>query len=745
MFAALGRAVAEHPLVCLLLWAALAAGLAWSGPSAESVAAAEPGSLLPDDQPYNRALELAGQAFPQISARTRTILIFERPTGLTPADFDHLEQTARRLSAQADGRWRVLAPSTHPFLKPRLVSADGQAAMILVNQDDNYLTRKCVSRVEAIEAAARTDLPEGLTLDVTGEGGLGRDVSRAGSKAYHRTTWVTIAAVLIILVLVYRAPLAAAVPLVSIGISVHVALQLLNRLAAAGWAVSDLERTFVVVLMFGSGTDFAMFWLARYREESPYTDAAHRGAAATVGTGPAIVASALTTIIGLSMLVSADLSPTHNAGRALGFALAISMMAALTLTPAAARLMGGSLFWPRRPAVSANAGTVWSAIAGGIVRRPGLMLVGVAAMLAWPAWEGARIDYRYDAFGVASSDSSAARGQATAEKHFTPDALFSWTVLVECPPESAAGIGLDTLAAELGARCATIEGLTDVWSLDAPLGKSVATRLIPRAMAAGSYISPDPPCIRVEVMQPFKPLSTGAMDLCSRVMAEVGSWAADRIGPGAAVHGIGLTPYIINVRHVSDADQRRIMVRVGLAVAVVVLIWIRRPVLTLCMVGATLVLYLTTLGIADQVFGRGLPDGGLDWKIKLLLFVIMLAVGQDYNIFLVSRIVQERRSAGAREATARALTTTGPVISGCGLIMAATLGSLAAGGPLFYRQLGFAFALGILLDTFVIRPVVVPACYLLGEAAGRKRSRSPRCPPAGACGTTGTPFFPRNE
>ena len=139
------------------------------------------------------------------------------------------------------------------------------------------------------------------------------------------------------------------------------------------------------------------------------------------------------------------------------------------------------------------------------------------------------------------------------------------------------------------------------------------------------------------------------MDLCSRVMAEVKSWATDRIGPGAAVHGIGLTPYIINVRDVSDADQRRIMVRVGVAVAVVVLIWVRRPVLTLCMVGATLVLYLTTLGIADLVFGRGLGDGSLDWKVKLLLFVIMLAVGQDYNIFLVSRILQERRSAGARE------------------------------------------------------------------------------------------------
>jgi RND superfamily putative drug exporter len=714
MFSALGRAVARHPMACLLAWAAAAILPGAFAPSPDALAAREPASIVPDGQPYIVAVELARKAFPQVSATTRTVLVFHRPGGLAESDHVCLAQVAQRLTAEAAGRWRVLAPATHPYLASRLVSADGSAVMIVVCHDLNYLTHKCTRQVDAVEDIARRQLPTGLTLEITGEGGLGRDVTRGTRQAYHRTTWVTVLAVLAILVLVYRAPLAAAVPLVSIGLSVFVAIQLLNRLAMLGWAISDLERTFAVVLLFGSGTDFAMFWMARYWEQSHGTDSAQAFESATAGTGPAIVASAATTIVGLLMLMLADLPPTHNAGRALGLALAVSMLAALTLTPALARLMGRRLFWPRRSA-QVNAGVLWPRVAAVVVRRPGTVLLVMALLLAWPAWRGWRIGSRYDAFGIVSAQSSAARGQTLAEAHFTSAELFSWTVLVECPPDPADRTALDDLATELGARCRAIEGITDVWSVDRPLGVSPAGRLIPRGLVTEYYVRQNPPCVRVEVMQPFPPLSTEGMKLCSRMMADLGRWASDRVGRAATVHATGLTPYILNVKRLADADQRRIMAWVAAAVGMVVLVWIRRPGLTLCMVAATLVVYLATLGAADLFFAKVLGRGELDWKVKLFLFVIMMAVGQDYNLFLVSRIVQERRTAGARDATACAIVTTGRVISSCGLIMAATLGSIAATGLTFYQQLGFAFAFGVLLDTFVIRPAVVPACYLLGD------------------------------
>lgn len=722
MFLHLGRWVARHPWVVLLGWMGAVGLLTVSAPSPESVASAEPPSLLPAHQPYNQALEAARRAFPQTVARTRTVLIFERVEGLNASDHDFMLEVTARLLAESGGRWRVLAPSTHPHLQSRLVARDGQAVMIVVNMDSNYLVQASVDQVEAIDVLARRGLPAGLRLEITGEGGLGRDLSVATTRAYHRTTWVTVAAVLTILICVYRAPLAAFVPLISIGTSVYVALALLNRLAVAGWGLSNLERTFVVVLMFGSGTDYAMFWLARYREQSRAGIGSEAAAAATGGTGGAIAASAATTVIGLSMLLLADLSPTHNAGRALGLAIAISMAAALTLVPAVARLMGSPLFWPRSVSAAGQEtpSRAWGRLALGVVRHPSHILVGMAVVLFYPAWHGSRTPYRYDALGVVSSDSSAARGQELAERHFSAAELFSWTFVLSSGPECSPA-ALDAYAAGLAEACRGVEGVADVWGLDKPFGSRASTTLLPRAWIRPYYVDDTLRSVRVEVMQPFPPLSDPAMDLCSRVTRSMEAWAGDNVAGDVRLHAVGLTPYILNIKAISDADQQRIMIGVAVAIAVVVLIWVRRLGLTLIMVIATLVLYLATLAVTDWTFRIWLDGQALDWKVKLFLFVIMMAVGQDYNIFLVSRILEERRSRSAAEATLRGIVTTGPVISSCGLIMAATLGSIAATGLTFYQQLGFAFALGILLDTFVIRPVIVPACYLVGERLRRKK------------------------
>jgi len=692
-----------------------------SAPPAERVASAEPPSLLAEDQPYNQSLEAARRAFGQVVARTRTTLIFERPEGLHATDHDFVQEVTARLIAEANGRWRVLAPPTHPHLRSRLIARDGQAVMIVINMDANYLVKASVDQVEAVDALAHRGLPDGLRLEITGEGGLGRDLSVATTRAYHRTTWVTIAAVLIILICVYRAPLAAFVPLISISASVYVALALLNRLAVAGWGLSNLERTFVVVLMFGSGTDYAMFWLARYREESRGGVGPEAAVAATAGTGGAIAASAATTVIGLSALLLAELSPTHNAGRVLGLAIVISMAAALTLVPAVARLMGAPLFWARLLGMAGQEALSrrWDRLARGVVRHPLSVLVGMGVLLSYPAWHGSRTPCRYDALGVVDSDSSAARGQKLAERHFSAEELFSWTFVLSSAPECSPKT-LDRLAAGLAQTCRGVEGVTDVWSLDSPFGSRSATALLARSWIRPYYVNDDCCCVRVEVMQPFPPFSDAAMDLCSRLTRGVEDWAARNGEGNVRLHAIGLTPYILNIKALSDVDQIRIMICAATAIGIVVLIWVRRPGLTLIMVIATLVLYLATLAVTDWTFRVGLHREALDWKVKLFLFVIMMAVGQDYNIFLVSRILEERRNRSPAEATLRGIVTTGPVISSCGLIMAATLGSIAATGLTFYQQLGFAFALGILLDTFVIRPIIVPACYLVGERLRRR-------------------------
>ncbi len=727
MFKSLGNGVCRHPWLCVLGWAALGAVLTGYAPSAERVAAVEPVSLMPADEPYNVAVELERQAFPALASRTRTVLAFERTTGLTTADHAYLADATQRLrrAATNDSPWRVQSPASHPFLRSRLLSSDGQVALLVVHSDANYVTHRSAHEIERIEAVAREGLPEGLTLEITGEGGLGRDLSRASADAYRRTTWVTVTALLLILAVVYRAPLAAVIPLLAVGATVYVAIAALNLLAMAGWGISDTEKTFVVVLLFGSGIDFSLFWMSRYREElGRLPSSAAAFVSALTSTGPAIAASAATTIFGFLMLSTANLVPSHNAGRALVVALAIALAAAVTLVPALSWLFRKPLYWPRRLQTAAEAGQggLWDAVGARVVRRPAGVFTGVLVLLAFPVWSGLHVDYQYDALGVVPPGSGAARGQRIAEEHFSAGELFSWSCLIESQAITADQAANVHHSRQLSDLCTSVDGVVDVWSLAAPLGSASAGDLTAAlAGAVGTkqalpyYVSLDPPCLRLEIMLDSPPLSRRAMTTCDQVMTLVGDWATRTYGAGAAVHGTGLTPYILNIQSVADADQYRVMALVVGVILLIVLGWIRDLPMALCMVAATLVVYAATLGVTDLVFTRLLGASGIDWKVKLFLFVVMVAVGQDYNIFVVSRIRQERFDFPANDAVRRAILRTGAVVSSCGLIMAATLGSLAATGLPLLQQLGFAFAFGVLLDTFVVRPVLVPAFYLLSR------------------------------
>jgi len=726
MFRLLGQSVARRAWLWVGGWIVAAVVLSRVSPSAERIAAVEPPSLMPADQPYNVALQLEHEAFPNLASRTRTVLVFSRSPRLTAEDSTYLAAlTARLNQAAAEGwSWRVQSPASHPFLRSRLLSPDGQAAMVIVQSDANYVTHRSCREVERIEALAVAGLPEGLAMAVTGEGGLGRDLAAASQEAYHRTTWVTVTALLFILAVVHRAPLAALVPLLSIAVSVYVAITVLNLLVLVGWDISATEKTFTVVLLFGSGVDFSLFWMSRHREELSRAGVPREAfVEALSATGPAITASAATTVCGFFMLLAAELGPSHNAGRALGLALIVALLAAVTLVPALSWLLGRALYWPRRsppPADGSPAGGVWDAAARIISRRPGVVTVVLLAALAGPVWAGLNVDYHYDALGILPPESSAARGQEIARRHFGVSNLFSWTCLIELPsppPEASAASAHARAVTDL---CLRQDGVTDVWSLAHPLGvrsnePAVAALAagVGRDLAVPYYLSPDPGCLRFELMMDAPPFDLRAMSTCERVLDAVQRWAVTALGDEARVHGTGLTPYILNIRDVSQADQRRVMVLVVAAIALIVLAWVRDLPMAVGMLLATLVVYLATLGVADLFFARVAGEPGLDWKVKLFLFVVLVAVGQDYNIFVVSRIRQERGAHPPPEAVRRSIVRTGSVISGCGLIMAATLGSLAATGLSLLQELGFAFAFGVLLDAFVVRPLLVPACYLL--------------------------------
>ncbi|HOW71820.1 MAG TPA: MMPL family transporter [Phycisphaerae bacterium] len=717
----LGRWIARRSWILVFVWmAVLAAGVCWVM-FTEPLPPSDLGSFLPEGSPQNKAVDILRQAFPELAARSSTIVVAHRGAGLTSEDFTWLGSLAIEIGKATGGV--VLSPAM-PFFNLRLVSEDRQVAMVVANLKTGFISDASAVEVRKIETLAASGCPAGLQLEFTGVAAIGRDYAAATRKAMHHTTLVTITAVLVILVVVYRSPVGAFVPLASIGTSVFLAFVLLSLLVRGGWQVTDIERLFAVVLLFGAGVDYALFWIAGYRElvvETPDLNAA--AVEATRCTSPAIIASAATTICGLSMMIASDLIPTKNVGKVLAPVLVVALLAALTLSPAVARLLGRALFWPvgMKAPPSLGQRTVWPILAGYVGRAPAAILVLGVVVLGLPALKAPWIELRYDSLSELPLGSSSERGFRLLEKHFAPGQLFPTQVVLEFERALPEGNALGKTCRELSDRIMRLPGVEDVYSLDAPLGSrgwgrqvAVVDGLIKRA-AKPYYQSPKNPALRFEVLIKHRPFSREAMALIGEVQAIALAYGHElgAAGSAAAATLSGLTPYIIDVRTISGADQVRVMCLATIVIGLIVVAVVRDLPLTLFMIFATWLTYGATLTICDACFVHLFGESGLDWKVCMIVFVIVVAVGQDYNIFLVSRLQREARRAEVREATARAIVNTGSVISNCGLIMAATLGSLAVGGLSLLRQIGLALAVGILIDTFFVRPVLIPSFFLV--------------------------------
>ena len=340
----------------------------------------------------------------------------------------------------------------------------------------------------------------------------------------------------------------------------------------------------------------------------------------------------------------------------------------------------------------------------------------------------------YDTLAELKGDYGAARGASMAQRHWPTGEIAPVTVLVRRAPgakasSAPAGPNLENwaeLSARLTSAVETLDSVSNVRSLTQPVGTGSSVAKVPLNVirqgllraSAGEYISPDGSAMRLDVVLDKPSLSLEAMDAAAGIRRTV----RDSLPEGFEAHFLGATAEMIDVRQVTQRDFHRVAVIVLAVIFVIVLVLLRDALLTAFLVLSTVLSYLATLGISYWVFAGLFGAAGLDWKVEVFLFVVMVAVGVDYNIFLTARIKQESRSHNLVEATRRAVVHTGPVISSCGIIMAATLGSLMTGDLSLLVQLGFAFALGMIIDTFIVRPLLVPAFVVL---TGRRRHPAP--------------------
>jgi putative drug exporter of the RND superfamily len=790
MFLRFGRFVTRTWPLWLLLWCGALGVVALFAPPLEDVVQTGEFAFLPEDSPSRIAERLYARAFPQSSQASTVAVVVRRISGgeqLTSEDLLFVDDDEEQPGQGNDGELkdRLLAIANEfglsaatetagaedhdpPVLTFRdrnvgqfLLSPDGRATLVILELPREFMDTAngpIVRRIEKLlfeDQEFLTQIPPGLELAMSGTAVVGRDMLVAAKDSAKATEHLTVVLVIVLLVLIYRAPLLALIPLITVAVATRLTMKLLCLMAEWDWVVlfTGIE-SYVTVLLYGAGVDYCLFLIARYKEEADKGIPLPTALSDAIGSvGAAIAASAGTVICGIGMMIFAEFGKFHEAGIAISFGLTIVLAASLTFTPALMRMVGPWVFWPKAPAAPRSEETtvdlpqssgswlqdLWDHVGVLLLQRPWtIWLSSLAAMLPF-ALVGIWFytDLSYGLLSDLPSNARSVVGTNAVQQHFAAGVAGPITVLIEAPEldftrptgDATSGIVLvNRLTEALQARQDELQ-LTDIRSVSHPLGgdegltsirnparyKVTLTRAINRYVshveAFGGHLT------RLDLTADIDPFARDSIDHLSRMTTELQTIWNEVAGVPATISVLGPTASIRDLKHVTDRDQVRINLLVIAGVFTILVVLLRQPGICLYLILTVLFSYLVTLGATYLIFWGidGADFAGLDWKVPMFLFTILIAVGEDYNIFLMTRIHEEQRQYGPVSGVIHALSKTGRIISSCGIIMAGTFLSLAAGTLKGMSQLGVALAFGVLLDTFVVRPILVPAYLVLLE------------------------------
>ncbi|MET8560305.1 MMPL family transporter [Streptomyces flaveolus] len=620
---------------------------------------------LPGNAESTEVLKLSERFQP--ADTSPAIVVYDRPSKITAAD----EAKARADAARfADGTEVV----GKPYGPVR--SRDGKALRTVV---DVHLGKEgwegLNEATKDLRKAAQPNAPDGLGVHVTGPTGYAADSAESFSSADFKLTLVTLLIVVTILVVTYRSPLLWLLPMVSAGISLVISQAVVYLLAKhAGLTVNAQTAMILTVLVLGAATDYALLLVARYREELRRHEDRHEAMAVALHrAGPAIVASAATVAVSMLVLLLAALNSTKGLGPVCAVGVLVGLLSMMTLLPALLVIFGRWIFWPARPKQGTEPDVtrgVWSRVARRVSGRPRAVWITTSLVLG----AAATLAVTLNADGLQQKDGFRTKpesvvGEEILARHFPAGSGEPMVVIAK-----------DSSASEVRAALETVPGVTEVAE---PRVKDGLV-FLEATLRAGAD-------------------SPAAMDAVTAARETLGrlDGAEARVGGSSAV--------VHDMREASSRD-RDLIIPVILAVVFCILaLLLRALVAPLLLIASVVLSFFTALGLAAVFFNHVFDFAGADSAFPLWVFVFLVALGVDYNIFLVTRIREESDRLGTRLGALKGLTSTGGVITAAGLVLAGTFAALATLPLVFIAELGFTVAVGILLDTMIVRSVLVTA------------------------------------
>jgi putative drug exporter of the RND superfamily len=630
-------------------------------------------------------------------------------------------------------------------------AVSGQAAQIQVlssvAQGDQAGLQSLVTNLRG--AISRAGPPPGVQVHLAGQAAITVDQQKQSGSTGNEVQGASFVFILILLMIIFRAVLAPFITVIPALMSVAVAGPIVGELGHHGLKVSTLSQLLLIVLVLGAGTDYGLFLVFRVRENMRAgQDNKEAVVSALTKVGESITFSALTVIAALLSLLLATFQIYSTLGIPLAIGIGVMLVAGLTLLPALLAIFGRAAFWPTKNRVGATTIGVWGRMSARIVRRPALALtIGV---VVFGALSAATTAYASGGFGgslTAPSGTDSAEGTALLNKYFPataanptnlvfalpapawedPSAIAAATTQLEHsglftgvtgPLNPVGGTGLTPAQYQ---QLHTALGGTGSGSLPATEPAALAGKVPAGAYqiyrATAQFVSPAGTTIQFQTaLKAGDPSSTAAMNAVPAIRDE--TTAAAKTLHATASGVAGEAPSFYDISSISNSDLTHVIPIAILVIGLLLALVMRSLVAPLYLIASVALSYFAALGLAVLVFIELGHASGITFILPFLLFIFLLALGEDYNILVMTRIREEAHRYSLREAVSRAVGVTGTTVTSAGLVLAGTFavfaifGARGSGGSMI-RDVGVGLAAGILMDTFVVRTVLVPCTVVL--------------------------------
>jgi len=817
MFSKLAEFTKKYRLIITIVWIAAAVILFLVAPKISKVGVTDESQFLPKDTESAEAGKLLSEKFVSTTATSagNAVIVIHDVNGLSSADMDAAQSIHDWLVSGAAPKdiERVTSIYENAALRSTLISTDQTTMMIIVDFSVSSLSDAAKTNVQQIRNYMAQNYPH-LEAYLTGETGLFQDMFASIQQTINRTTLVTVILVAILLLIIYRSPIAIFLPLVAIGCSFAVSSGIIGFLGQAGAKFSTLSEAYLVVIIFGVGTDYCLFIVSRFREELKQKGRDEAQLQATKRISPVIAASALTVIVAFLSLGISRFGMNTTTGYALAIGVAVTLIAGLTLVPALMSLFGNILFWPAKiTGVKKEGRFGWRVVGDWVSKHPIMVVIPILVVLVLPYTALPQLVRSADIINQLPQKAQSVEGFKIMNAHFPAGELSPLYLLIESPQgnitssgslkaiegiaqsiqnvqgvsrldyfsapssqlsglaiqdrnigsDAGKGIGLDKIAS-LQTSGQLLQGLalqypgiiqsenfqqaivnlkqistvaTQISSAqpaDLPVIfgqlQSAIDKLAENLNGLGgefelqgntsftlylqnTYFSGDKTIARINIVLSGDPYSSDTITTVAQLRKAVNTSVSASTLAGSSHYIGGESATRADIMLTNDADFGRV---VGVSVAgilVVIMILMQSLVAPLYMVATVLLNYGTTLGIATWLFLDVMKQGSMIYMIPLFIFVILVALGADYNIFLMSRIREEAHQRPMKEAVSHAVANTGGVITACGIILAGTFATLITAPLRVVVQIGSAIAVGVIIDTFIVRALLVPAIATL--------------------------------